>query len=136
MTFAEAVATLPDALRLWVLWLTVAMAATPLLLLIWRETRRLGAVIAAANVLVAVAMHALHAQIGFVRLLGLPHVAVWTPLLWLCVARLRRGVAAPVPRGALAVFAASIAVSLVFDYVDVARWLAGERAPMTPETGG
>jgi hypothetical protein len=136
MSFAEAVATLPAALRLWVLWLTVVMVAAPLILLLWRQTRQAGAVIAGANLAVAVAMHALHAAVGMVRLLGLPHVLIWASLLVWGVARLRRGPAPPVPRVALAVFLLSIAVSLVFDVVDVVRWLLGDRAPVTGAAAG
>jgi hypothetical protein len=135
MSFAEAVATLPDAVRLWVLWLTIVMVAAPLILLVWSETRVAGAVVGLANLAVAASMNGLYAAAGFVRLLGLPHVLIWTPLLVWGLARLR-GPAPPLPRAALAAFLASIAVSLVFDYVDVARWLLGERAPMTAAAGG
>jgi len=131
MTFSDAVNTMPDAIRLWVLWLTIAMIVTPLILLIFRQTRRDGVVVALSSVAVIVSMQALYAQVGFVRLLGLPHVLIWTPLAIYLALRLWR---APLPRAAQAVigvFLASIAVSLVFDYIDVVRYIAGDRAPMT-----
>ena len=135
MSFSEHVALTPVPVRLWVLWLTVAMVAAPVVLLLWRETRRTGLAVAAVNLANAAAMQALFAEAGFTRLLGLPHLVFWTPLLLLCVRRLQRGVAAAPPRVGLAAFAATVAVSLVFDAVDVARWLLGERAPMVAVPG-
>jgi len=130
MSFSEAVATLPDAIRLWVLWLTIVMVIAPVALLVDRTARREGLVVLIATIAVMVSMQALHAAVGFVRLLGLPHVLVWTPLAVWLVHRLR---VAPLSRRAQAtigVFLVSIAVSLVFDYVDVARYVAGDRASM------
>lgn len=131
MSFSDAVTTLPEALRLWVLWLTLMMIAAPAVALVFRATRGAGLVLLATNAAVALAMHLLYAEVGFVRLLGLPHVVIWTPLaVWLAL-RLRRPGTPGVPRAVLAVFLVSIVVSLVFDYADVIRWLAGDQAPMT-----
>lgn len=65
---------------------------------------------------------------GYVRLLGLSHVLVWTPLvvyLWL-----RRTHWMPpktlTEKWILAVFMVNL-VSLIIDYIDVTRWLIGER---------
>jgi len=136
MSFSEAVATMPDLLRLWVLWLTVVMIAAPVVLLFYREARGMGAVILAASLAVMIAMHLLYAQVGFTRLLGLPHLLIWGPLaVWLAV-RLVRSDLRAVPQWAAGIFLASICISLVFDAVDVARYAAGERTPMTEATGG
>jgi len=130
MTFSEAMAHMPAWVRLWVLWLTVAMVAAPLLLAIRRDTRREAAVIAVTTGLVFVSMQALFAAVGFVRLLGLAHLVIWGPLaIWL-IRRLRHRSHPPGPRAVLAVFLVTICVSLAFDAVDLLRWLAGERAPM------
>ncbi|MHA7828772.1 MAG: hypothetical protein ACX93P_14550 [Roseovarius sp.] len=131
MTFSDAVATLPAFLRLWVLWLTIVMIAVPLVLLAWRQTRRDGVVILAASVAVVVSMHWLYAQVGFVRLLGLPHVLIWTPLAVYLAMRLREGIIPAPPRIVIWIFLASILVSLAFDYTDLLRWLLGEREAMT-----
>ncbi|HKL45683.1 MAG TPA: hypothetical protein VJ906_05525 [Roseovarius sp.] len=131
MTFSDAVATLPAFLRLWVLWLTIVMIAVPLVLLAWRQTRRDGVVILAASVAVVVSMHWLYAQVGFVRLLGLPHVLIWTPLAVYLAMRLREGIVPAPPRIVIWIFLASILVSLAFDYTDLLRWLLGEREAMT-----
>lgn len=133
MSFADAVQTLPAALRLWVLWLTLAMVAAPALLLAFRATRRDGLIVLAATVAVMVGMQAMYQAAGFVRLLGLVHVVIWGPLAaWLAW---RLGTAAlPRPaRAVIAVFLLTISVSLVFDVIDVARWLAGDRASLLPD---
>lgn len=130
VTFSEAVSQTSDPVRLWVLWLTLSMAVVPLLLLVFKGSRRDGLILLVANLSVVVAMHALYAQVGFVRLLGLPHIVIWTPLAMFLYLRLRRGDMHRVPRLALSIFAATIVISLVFDYADVVRYLFGDRASM------
>jgi len=78
---------------------------------------------------------ALYDAVGFVRLLGLPHIVVWTPLAAYLVWRLRQRDLPAAPRIVTVVFTASICLSLAFDYVDVARWLMGERGPMVAPPG-
>ena len=137
MSFPDAVATQPDALRLWVLWLSVVMIAAPLVLLAWRATRRDGMVTLGAAVAVITGMQALYAQVGFVRLLGLPHVLIWTPLALYLAVRLRQGDLPRVPRVAMVILLASIGVSLVFDWIDVARYLLlGQRESLIPDGAG
>lgn len=131
MSFSEAVATQPDMLRLWVLWLTVAMIAAPLILLVFRPSRRAGLVTLLANVAAALSMQWLYGQVGFVRLLGLAHVVFWVPLLAWLLPKLRAGWPA-VPRAALTVFLLTIGVSLVFDVADVIRYIAGDRSSLVP----
>jgi len=131
MTLADAIATQPPLLRLWVLWLTIALVVAPLILLAYRQSRRDGAVTLAASLGTVVFMQWLYSEVGFVRLLGLPHVLIWTPLAIYLGLRLRAHSLTGVPRNAAGLFLATILVSLVFDYIDVARWLAGDRAPMT-----
>ncbi len=65
---------------------------------------------------------------GYVRLLGLSHVVVWTPLLiylWLK----RKNWMPPqslTDKWITLLFSVNL-LSLVIDYIDVARWLLGER---------
>lgn len=132
MSFGDAIAQWPDHLLLWIMWLLTVMVAAPLVLLAFREARRAGIVLLATNLLLAVVMHFFYQQVGFVRLLGLPHIVIWTPLLIYGVLRLRRGGLRDFPRGALLVFCLTLTISLVFDYIDVARYLLGETAPMVP----
>lgn len=135
MSFADAVATQGPVIRLWVLWLTVIMLATPAVLLFFRATRRDAVVVLTATLATIVSMQWLYGEMGFVRLLGLPHVVIWTPLAVYLVLRLIQGGLPALPRIAIKVFLASILVSLVFDYIDVIRWLLGERGSMLPPDG-
>ena len=65
---------------------------------------------------------------GYVRLLGFSHVVVWTPLLiylWLK----RKNWMPPqslTDKWITLLFSVNL-LSLVIDYIDVARWLLGER---------
>lgn len=129
VSFGDAIAMQPAWVQLWVTWLTAIGLAAPLLLLIWRETRVAGAVSLAAMLASGFAVQALYDSLGYVRLLGLPHVIVWTPLaVYLVWLMLRRPVR-PFPRGVMIVFVATMAVSLLFDVADVARYVLGETAP-------
>jgi len=62
--------------------------------------------------------------------LGIVHVILWTPLLVYLVGRARNSEITLFFRLVIWLFVASLAVSLAFDYVDVARYLLGERASM------
>jgi len=73
----------------------------------------------------------IYETMGYVRLLGLSHVLVWTPLLiylWL-----RRKQWMPpktlTEKWLVAVFTVNL-ISLVIDYIDVIRWLTGERGAL------
>ena len=67
---------------------------------------------------------------GYVRLLGLSHIIFWTPL---AIYLFRRNVFQK-PKGIydlyLLAVLITISVSLVFDYIDLARYLMGETDPM------
>ena len=72
-------------------------------------------------------MSALHAAVGWSRLLGLPHVVFWTPLWLLALREWRRGDATGAYRRWLTVLLWTDGISLLFDYSDVIRYLLGER---------
>lgn len=78
------------------------------------------------------AMLWLYSELGYVRLLGIVHVILWTPLaiyLWR-----RRGqwrVRETLAGKWIAVLFTTILVSLAFDYADVARYVLGERGIMS-----
>lgn len=133
MTLTDAISTLPDWVRLWVLWLNIVVFGSFAILLFSHATWRSAAALLGANLLMVPAMLWLYGQVGFVRLLGLPHVIFWTPLVIFLFHELRTRPEIRTPfRQVLWVLVASLAVSLVFDISDVVRYLLGERASLLP----
>lgn len=109
----------------WVFWWTRVIDASNWLLIPfafvdrrahWALTAWLG------NVIIILL---LYTNFGYVRILGLSHILMWTPLL-IFLLRERKPFAEENWAGKyLYWFMAVITVSLVFDYVDVAKYLMG-----------
>lgn len=119
--FIESILDQPLVIQLWIGWLILINTAS---LGFLRHLEGRATLIAWVGNLVT--MTALFSVFGYVRLLGLSHVLWWSPLL---VYLWRRR---PWPRrGAIAVWLAALflsdLVSLAIDYVDVARYLLGDR---------
>lgn len=112
----------PAWLQIWVFWM-VAVNLGSLFFLKHREARwALGAFVGAA-----ILMETLLAWNGYNRLLGLAHLVFWTPLvIWLWRRRPRW------PDGLAGKWVALLLLtntaSLVVDFVDVIRYLAGDRS--------
>lgn len=84
----------------------------------------------AAWLVAIVLMNVLFAQFGYVRLLGLGHIIPWTPLIiYLWARRAHWYLESLSGKWIAGVFTVNL-ISLIIDYVDVIRWLLGERAPM------
>lgn len=64
---------------------------------------------------------------GYNRFLGLAHVVFWTPLLLFLYLRLSRILGPRLYENWIRVLLATNGVSLVVDYVDVFRYLLGDR---------
>ena len=93
-----------------------------------QKCRRLAAMLVGAVVQLLIV-----SRLGFVRLLGAGHIVAWVPmLLWLVPRLPNLGVATPFGRWLFAVVILDLA-ALAIDFVDVARYLAGDRRP-TPGT--
>ena len=114
-------------IQVWFYWLGLAIVATPLVLVFSKSTRRDALIVLLTNISVIVAMGWLYRQIGYVRLLGIVHVILWTPLFVYLFNRARNGEMTLAFRLVIWVFVATLAVSLAFDYVDVLRYLLGAR---------
>ena len=131
MTFDDYVALYPLWVRVWLNWMLVALALGSLVPLIFRGSRRDGLIVLVTNVAAVLLMNLLFAEVGFVRLLGVVHVVLWTPLAVYLWRRLRGGVSMHrIAAIALWVFLVTIVISLGFDYVDVVRYLLGDRGSM------
>lgn len=74
-----------------------------------------------------VLMNWLFGEYGYQRILGLAHIVFWTPLLIYLWARRRHWNMASLSGKWLAALFATNLVSLIIDYIDVARYLSGER---------
>ncbi|MEO4045251.1 hypothetical protein AAFN47_26970 [Hoeflea sp. CAU 1731] len=122
----------PPLVTYWVLWLTFIMTISWIVCLFSKQTRLDAVVLFIVSVAVMISMQWMYATVGFVRLLGLPHVVLWTPLLVYLGYRVSRVDYKTPFRQILYVLMASIAISLLFDYVDVARYLLGERGAIPP----
>ena len=130
MDLIRDVLMLSPVIVVWSGWMFGLSVIAPVVLLLFPGEWRDRIVVAAACVAVIVLMPLWHAQVGYVRLVALPHIVVWTPLA-IYLYRRRKHFAAPWPvRWTVAALMATIVVSLGFDYVDLLRWLLGERAPL------
>jgi hypothetical protein len=132
LPFDEAIATLPTTVRYWIMWMNVTTLSALVIFALNRPTWPAALILLLTNVAMVATMMWLYGQVGFVRLLGLPHLIFWTPLVVWFALRLRRG---GLPRPALTamlILTVTLSISLVFDTVDVVRWLLGERASMLP----
>jgi hypothetical protein len=129
MTLSQAIAQQPLWVQYWLYVLIFGIVVLPLALLIWRQSRLTAIITVAASVLAGVGVSILYDHFGYVKLLGLPHVILWTPLAYYLFKQIRRQDMPIWPRRIMWVILAVFIVSLVFDYVDVARYVLGERLP-------
>lgn len=129
MSFEEAMALQPGWLQIWLNVLFIGAYVLPLTLFIWRETRVAAVIVLVASGLGGFAVTLMYNQMGYVKLLGLPHVVFWTPVALYLWSRLRGDNLRRWPRRVVQVILLVIVISLAFDYLDVIRWVLGERTP-------
>ena len=127
MTFEEAIAQQPVWVGLWLNILLLGAFVLPVALLFWRASRMAGIWALAAAVLSGVSVTWMFNQLGYVKLLGLPHLIFWGPLLVYLWGQSKRADMPLWPRRIMVVVMAVIAISLAFDVVDVLRYILGER---------
>ena len=122
MSFMGHILQQPLWIPLWVGWMVVVNTAC--LAFLRYSVGRWVLVAWVGNMLT---MQTLFALNGYNRLLGLSHVLGWTPLLiYLLRQRTRLAPGSAVNRW-VAVLATTIALSLALDYLDVGRYLLGDR---------
>jgi hypothetical protein len=130
MTFEQAIATQPVWIFWWLNWMLVGVFAPPLVLLIWQQSRMAAVISIIANVAAGLGVVWIFNQLGYVKLMGITHVLLWTPLAIYLFKQIKRPDMPKWPRLIIGVMFATIMVSLAFDYVDVLRYILGERSPL------
>ena len=129
MTLNEAMAAHgPSWLSIWMPILFAGAFVLPLALLIWKPTRLTAIICVAAAILGAVTTNMLFMKMGYVKLLGLPHIIFWTPLVIYLFSMMRKPAVAKPAKVIMVIISVVICISLAFDYIDVIRYLLGERA--------
>ncbi len=124
MTMMDHILNQALVLRLWVFWLMAVNTAS--LLFVFRHVPARWVLL--AWVINMPLMNYLYETYGFVRLLGLSHVLVWTPLV-IYLGRHWRGFDRRTLFGAWAMtLIVTNGISLAFDYIDVVRYFAGDAA--------
>ena len=131
MSLMDAIAaTKPAWVTWWLNWLLVGAFILPLVLLIWKRSRKVGAITFVVSVVAGLLVNWMYQQMGYVRLLGLPHIVLWTPLALYLYYSARQPDMPKSARYILWVVLLTILVSLAFDYTDAIRWLLGDRTPL------
>lgn len=129
MSFAEAIEQQPAWVGIWLNILLVGAFVLPAVLLIWKPSRKAAVLTLLASFAAGFAVDRMYYALGYVKLLGLPHVLLWTPIVIFLIGQIKRADMPLWPRRIMAVIIATILVSLAFDYVDVIRYALGERSP-------
>tara|TARA_B110000908_G_C10238371_1_gene444702 strand:+ start:946 stop:1341 length:396 start_codon:yes stop_codon:yes gene_type:complete len=130
MTLEEAMALQPQWVVIWVYVLVAGAFVAPVVLLIWKASRKAGIITLVASLLAGFGVQMMFDAMGYVKLLGLPHLILWVPIVVFLMAQQARGDMTNWPRRIIWFIIAIICISLVFDFIDVARWILGERAPL------
>ena len=130
MTLPEAIATQAPWIGLWLNVLMLGGFILPIILLFWRESRRAGIVTLVAGVVSAFAVDQMYNMGGYTKLLGLPHVLFYTPVVIVLWSALSAGNWSVWPKRIGWAVLIIICISLVFDYLDVLRYWLGNRTPI------
>ena len=130
MTLPEAIATQPAWIGLWLNILMLGGFILPVILLFWAKTRWIAIGALVAGIASAFAVGAMYDMGGYTKLLGLPHVFFYTPVVYVFWQNIKHGDLSVWPRRIAWVVMIIICISLVFDYTDVLRYWAGNRMPL------
>jgi hypothetical protein len=127
MTLSQAIAQQPLWVQYWLYVLVFAIVVLPLTLLIWKQTRFTAVITIAASIIAGLGVSWIFDKYGYVKILGLPHIILWTPQAVYLYRQIKRQDMPVWPKRITIVVLAMFMVSLVFDYIDVARYILGER---------
>lgn len=130
-TLNEALATEPAWLQAWVMLLVITHLAA--ILFVVRRRPEGGLAVRPEPVAIVLSFLAaglfmgwLYEQVGYVRLLGLPHLVFWGPV-WVWLLRRRRSLGTQSLFGKYVhAYLLVAGTSLVIDLIDVVRYLVGD----------
>jgi hypothetical protein len=122
LEFMGKVFSQPLWVQVWVCWMMLLNTAAVLFL-----KHKAAKVVLAVWVGNVITMMVLFEMVGYVRLLGLPHVIWWTPLVVYLFSQ-RRQFPAGLVSTWLWILLFTNSASLVMDYIDVARYFMGDGA--------
>lgn len=125
--YAEMTANSPAWVLIWVNAMVVVLAVAIPFSFSYKEARwiLLGAVLGMIGTIVA------YSLFGFTRLLGLGHILFWTPtLIYIITVRGWKTYHKTLFSRWMILAALVIGISLAFDFIDLLRWILGERAPI------
>jgi hypothetical protein len=127
----EAIATLlPAWVGVWMNILLLGAFVAPLVLLIWKDSRMIAIAAIVAGIASAIGVTVMYGAAGYTKLLGLPHILFYTPLVYGFWQKLQSGTMAVWPTRIAWVVLITVLISLAFDYTDALRYLFGDRAAL------
>lgn len=114
---------LPLWVQLWVALILVPVNAASLLLITqpagpWLALMAVGAMLCNGMLMLV--------ERGFSKVMALPHVLIWTPMLGLILWLLSQDIADSY-RSYLVILLTVDVVSLILDFIDTRKWLSGDR---------
>lgn len=125
--YAEMTANSPAWVLIWVNTMVIVLAIAIPFSFSYTEARwiLLGTVLGMLGTIVA------YALFGFTRLLGLGHILFWTPtLIYIITVRGWKTYHKTLFSRWMILAAIIIGISLAFDFIDLLRWILGERGPI------
>ena len=120
----EGLANGPAWVRLWVGWM-ILVNSLSVVFIPWKKEARVVLVVWAFT---AISMTVLSEMNGYNRLLGLTHVVWWSPLLYYIYRRRHEIEPMSLYARWLATLFVTNACSLVLDYIDLVRYVLGDRS--------
>ncbi len=128
-SLSATIASQPMLIRVWIM-VVVSVNLVAILFILTRQSGKLkirpeSMAVVVSFFVAGLFMSWLYGRIGYVRLLGLPHLIFWTPVyIWLLL-KFRRGEFKTPFKQYVMVYLVIAGISLVIDAVDVVRYAMG-----------
>ena len=125
----DGIMQMPIGWKLWVFWMMIVNTAS-----IFFLKHNEGRYCLALWIPNGITMTLLAEQLGYVRLLGVSHIIWWTPLIIYLFLRRKQFDLKTLSGKWAVVLLVTNSVALAFDYVDLIRYVAGDREDQRPGT--